>query len=348
VETTAVGRAQAYLGRCRVEDVLRCRDRFSGVTLQGMDGLKVARYLDRVGELRDVDLDPAVYRRGPARATNQLTLPGMEVGPFDWVAVQADLGLPVIRTPGVKIKAGRIDELKAELHAEYRIDVSVVLPLDAGWLGPRHIDTLEQELGAADRDVSLIFASPFNPLDTARKVEGFRRILRWAGEAHRSLELLRTDLTGLPAVLEGASMAAIGLRTSTRHLGTPLGPRQRASYDRRKRSPLVFVPRLLHWQRANTLGALAPWQGAGLTHCDCTECEAGDLLRFDTEGDREDEVRRHDELALSTVIRDILAADNPAAELKFRRVNAVQRARSIAAMLKIQLDAPPAWLDCWD
>ena len=146
-------------------------------------------------------------------------------------------------------------------------------------------------------------------------------------------------------------MAAIGLRTSTRHLGTPLGPRQRASYDRRKRSPLVFVPRLLHWQRANTLGALAPWQGAGLTHCDCTECEAADLLRFDQDeppADLEDRVRRHDELALSTVIRDILAAENPAAELKFRRVNAVQRARSIAAMLKIQLDAPPAWLDCWD
>jgi hypothetical protein len=175
--------------------------------------------------------------------------------------------------------------------------------------------------------------------------------LRWGREAGRRIELLRTDLSGLPAVMEGASVAAIGLSTSGRHLGMPMGVRQRVAYDQRKRSPLVFVPRLLHWQRANVLGELAPWGGAGVTHCDCAECGQSrhDLQRFDTQQDQvKGEVREHDELALSTVIREIMGAEDPAKELRFRRVNAVQRGKSIGASLDVRLDPPPAWLDAWD
>lgn len=351
VPRTALGRTQAYLGRCQIADVLRCRDRFGGVTLQGLAGLKIARYLDRAGELRDVDLDPAVYRARPGKPSNQLALPGVDCAPFDWVTTQVELGLPVVRTAGPRIKVGRLDELRAELNRPYPVEVTVVLALDTGWLGRRHIDSLEQELIAADRDVSVLLASPFNPLDTVGKIEALRRLLRWASDAHRNLELLRTDLAGLPAVMEGATLAAIGLRTSTRHVGSPLGARQRAVYDQRQRSPLVFVPRLLHWQRANVLTGLTPWGGAGLTHCDCPACgRAGhDLLRFDrVPTEIANEVRDHDELALSTLIQDIMSAHNPAAELKFRRTNAVQRARSIASSLGVRLDAPPAWLDGWD
>jgi len=59
-------------------------------------------------------------------------------------------------------------------------------------------------------------------------------------------------------------------------------------------------------------------------------------------------IRRHDELALSGVIQQIMSAENPEAELKFRRVNAVQRARAVAISLNVELDKPPAWLDSWD
>jgi hypothetical protein len=230
-----------------------------------------------------------------------------------------------------------------------------VLALDAGWLGRKHIESLSDELAAADRDVSLLLAAPFNPLDSVPKIESLRGLLRWATDKSRNLELLRTDLTGLPAVIEGASTATIGFSTSTRHLGSPLGQRARASYDRRATSPLVFVPRLLHWQRASVLAGLAPWDGAGLTHCDCAVCaRAGnDLLRFDVYHSKlppelAREIREHDELAMSQVIRHILSADNPAAELKFRRTNAIQRSRSIAASLNVRLDAPPIWFDSWD
>jgi hypothetical protein len=349
VPRTAVGRTTAYLGRCHVDDVRRCRDRFGGVTLQGLGGLKIARALDRVGELRDVDLDPAVYRGRPAAVSNQLALPGMDCAPFDWVSAQAELGLPVIRTAGSRIRVGRVDDLRAELNRWYPVDVSVVLALDTGWLGRRHVDTLEAELRAADRDVSVLFAAAFNPVNTPPKIEALRRLLRWAADAHRTLELLRTDLTGLPAVLEGAAVASIGFTTSTRHVGVPFAARQRASMPRR-RSPLVFVPRLLHWQRANVLGGLAPWDGAGVTHCECPVCaRAGnDLLRFDTGAALDSEIREHDELALAGLVGQIMGADNPAAELKFRRTNAVHRARSVAASLNVELDEPPAWLDAWE
>jgi hypothetical protein len=180
-------------------------------------------------------------------------------------------------------------------------------------------------------------------------------VLRWATESGRRLELLRTDLSGLPAVLTGAAVAAIGFSTSTRHVGVPFVAGQRDEYNKRRRSPLVFVPRLLHWQRASILACLAPWDGAGVTHCDCPVCaRAGaDLLRFDAFSGRlpnalETEVREHDELALAGVIRQIMSADDPTAELKFRRVNAVHRSRSVATSLNVALDGPPAWLAGWD
>jgi hypothetical protein len=321
------------------------------VTLQGLGGLKIARNLERIGDLWGVDVDPAAYRNRPAKPSNQLTLPGVEVAPFDWVGMQADLGVPVVRTAGGRIRVGDVDRLREELDTEYPVEVSTVLALDAGWLGLKHVDALEQELKAADRDVSLVFAAAFNPLEGRRRIEGLRRLLRWAGDAQRKLELLRTDLSGLPAVMEGAAVAAIGLSTSGRHLGTPMGARNGAAYDRRKRSPLVFVPRLLHWQRANVLGELAPWNGAGVTHCDCQHCAGHkhDLQRFDAAHDQvKTQVREHDELALSTVIREIMSADDPKSELKFRRINAAQRGKSIGSSLDVKLDPPPAWLDAWD
>lgn len=350
VPRVEVGQVRAYLGRSHVDEVLRYRERFGAVTLQGLGGLKIARALYRMGDLWGVDLDPAGYRARPAKASNQLALPGLDCAPFDWVTAQAELELPVVRTTGPRIRVGRLDDLRAELGRSYPVDVSVVVALDGGWLGRRHIDTLAEELQSADRDISLVFAAPFDPLNTSQKVEALRRLLRWASDSRRNLELLRTDLVGLPAVMEGASVAAIGLGTSTRHLGTPFVRQQRDDYRRRQRSPLVFVPRLLHWQRANILGALAPWNGAGVTNCDCPACQRDgqDLLRFNAPDGSYPDPRDHDAEALSHLIRQILTAQNPAAELKHRRVNAAFRARSVASSLNVNLDLPPTWLDAWD
>src|SRR5207244_9931333 len=138
---------------------------------------------------------------------------------------------------------------------------------------PRHFGVLSDAVRGAGRDVSLVLAAAFDPLDTPAKVANLRALLHWAADSGRRLELLRIDLAGLPAITDGASATAIGLSTSTRHLGLPLSGARRGEYQQRQRSPLVFVPRLLHWQRASTLGALSPWDGAGVTTCDCDACE---------------------------------------------------------------------------
>lgn len=351
---TRVGRVHAYLGQCNVEEVRRRRDQFGAVTLQGATGLKVATELSRLGDLAGVDLDPGDYRKAPSLNPVENTLPGLEPPAFDWVAEQVRLGMPIVRTSGPRILVGRLDQVKAELGKSYSVRVSVVLALDSGWLGKRHIGSLVKELERADRDVSFVLSAPFDPLGTPHAVAGLRELLAWASASGRRVELLRTDLAALPAVLEGATVGAVGLGTTTRHLGQPLTRTRRKEYEQRQVSPLVFVPRLLHWQRGIHLGALSPWKGAGVTDCDCGVCRAvnGDLLRFastyeSVPADVKQELNDHCALALSTVIRKVMDSEDPAASLADLRAEALSLARFVTASLKVHLDLPPAWLGSW-
>lgn len=338
------GRVQAYLGRCSAAEALANREAFGGVTLQGVHGLKIARVLDRAGELKGVDLDPAAYlARGKAPAPvvqGQLGF-DLDLPVFDWVEVQAELGLPVIRTAGPRLKTGQVDALKAELGREYPVPVSVTLVLDGGWLGSKHSGVLAEQLRAADRDVSLVFGAPFDPVDSSYKVEGLRRLLRWSNRTGRRLELLRTGPIGIPAVAAGAKVAAIGLSSSTRHLGGPVA--WRADGVRPKRSPQVFVPRLLHWQRGVDL------KGSEVTDCSCTACaRAGSgLRRFDVAFDSSvpagvrNAAREHDLHALAGVVRGVVAAADPREELSRLRHDAQDLAKAVGVTV-------PRWLGDWD
>jgi hypothetical protein len=177
-------------------------------------------------------------------------------------------------------------------------------------------------------------------VDSSYKVLGLRRLLRWSGRTGRSLELLRTGPVGIPAIAAGARLAAIGLSSSTRHLGGPVA--RRADGVRPKRSPQVFVPRLLHWQRGIDLKA-------GLTDCACAACaRAGSgLARFDVAydatvpADVRAAAREHDSYALAEVMHAVMAAPEPEAELA--------RLRRDAQELAAEVDlAVPKWLGGWD
>jgi len=349
---TRLGQVQLYVGSSLdIDDVRRYRDLFGGVTLQGHAGLRIAERLRRDGDLRGVDLDPAVYL--DQRVSNQLTF-DFDLEPFDWIRAQRDLGLAVVRSAGRRIRVGRVEDLRHELAVSYASDVRVVLVLDDGWMGSRHIDALEQQLMAADRDVSLIFAACFDPLDSANKMAGLRRVLRWSRSSGRMVELLRTDPAGIVAATEGTRLAAIGIGTSTRHYGLPLPAQQRPDYVRRQHSPLVFLPSLLHWQRGAVLAALVPWGGAGITNCECTACESAgqDLTRFgrvygSIPREVTEAIREHDVLALAAVVRSLVGSPDAAAALKQRCSEAVRLGRSVAASFKVRLDPPPAWQTAW-
>ncbi len=340
----SLGRVQAYLGRCGAAEALANRDAFGGVTLQGVHGLKIARVLDRAGELKGVDLDPAAYlaRGKPAAPVVQGQLGfDLDLPVFDWVEVQAELGLPVVRTPGPRLRVGQVDALKAELNRDYPVPVSVTLVLDGGWLGSKHSGVLAEQLRAADRDVSLVLGAPFDPVDSSYKVQGLRRLLRWSTRTGRRLELLRTGPIGIPAVAAGAKVAAIGLSSSTRHLGGPVA--RRADGVRPQRSPQVFVPRLLHWQRGIDL------KGTEVTHCSCAACaRAGSgLQRFDVAFDSSvpagvrNAAREHDLHALVAVVRGVGAASDPREELARLRQDAQDLAEAVGVTV-------PKWLGNWD
>ncbi|WP_459713542.1 hypothetical protein [Actinophytocola sp. KF-1] len=340
----SLGRVQAYLGRCGAAEALANRDAFGGVTLQGVHGLKIARVLDRAGELKGVDLDPAAYlaRGKPATPVVQGQLGfDLDLPVFDWVEAQAELGLPVVRTAGPRLRVGQVDALKAELDRDYPVPVSVTLVLDGGWLGSKHSGVLAEQLRAADRDVSLVLGAPFDPVDSSYKVQGLRRLLRWSTRTGRRLELLRTGPIGIPAVAAGAKVAAIGLSSSTRHLGGPVA--RRADGVRPKRSPQVFVPRLLHWQRGVDL------KGTEVTHCSCAACaRAGSgLQRFDVAFDSSvpagvrNAAREHDLHALAAVVRGVGAAPDPREELARLRQDAQDLAEAVGVPV-------PKWLGNWD
>lgn len=340
----ALGRVQAYLGRCSAAEASATRERFGGVTLQGVHGLKIARVLARAGELSGVDLDPAAYlaRGKPATpvVAGQLGF-DLDLPVFDWVEAQAELGLRVVRSPGPRLRVGQLDELKAELQRDYPVPVSVTLVLDGGWLGSKHSGVLAEQLRAADRDVSLVLGAPFDPVDSSYKVAGLRRLLRWSNRTGRRLELLRTGPIGIPAIAAGARMAAIGLSSSTRHLGGPVA--RRADGVRPKRSPQVFVPKLLHWQRGIDL------KGTEVTHCGCPACaRAGSgLSRFDVAYDSavptkvRAAAQEHDSHALADVVRTVMGATDPREELARLR----QDAQDLAGELGVPV---PKWLGSWD
>lgn len=340
----SLGRVQVYLGRCGAAEVVANRERFGAVTLQGLHGLGVAARLARIGELRGVDLDPAVYLgRGKARppvVEGQLGF-DLDLPVFDWVTAQAELGLPVVRTAGTRLRVGQLDELKAELHRDYPVPVSVTLVLDGGWLGSKHSGVLAEQLRAADRNVSLVLGAPFDPVDSSYKVQGLQRLLRWSTRTGRRLELLRTGPIGIPAIAAGAKVAAIGLSTSTRHLGGPVA--RRADGVRPKRSPQVFVPKLLHWQRGVDL------RGTEVTRCACAACaRAGNgLSRFGVAFDSSvpaavrAAAQEHDSHALAAVVRSVMTAADPREELASLRRDAQELAAAIGVPV-------PTWLGNWE
>ena len=339
----SLGRVQPYLGRCGLADALAHRERFGGVTLQGVSGLAVARKLANAGALSGVDLDPAAYlARGqapkPPVVAGQLGF-DLDLPEFDWVREQAELGLRVVRTPGNRLRAGRLDDLKAELDRDHGVPVSVTLVLDGGWLGSKHSGALAEAVRAADRDISLVLSAPIDPVNSSYKVYALQRLLRWSVRTGRRLELLRTGPVGLPAIAAGASLAAIGLSSSTRPLGGPIA--RRADGVRPKRSPQVFVPRLLTWLRGVDV------KRGELRACSCTASAGRGLGRFDVAYEKsvpapvQAAARDHDSHALAQVIDAVTGSSDPRGELARRR----QEAQELAADLGLVV---PKWLGNWD
>jgi hypothetical protein len=339
-----VGVVGAYVATGDVAFVRRVRRVVGRVTVSGTNGLRVLAMLANDDDLHGVDFDPAGYL---ARDSAQL-----ELFARDWIGPQRALNLPVVRSSGCYVRNGDRDALKLAMTGPLEADVVRVVSLQERWLRGPDLRILIDAVHACDNPLGFIFASVMDPLGAAAAVDGLQELSDAARAGGRRVELLRTDLAGIGFAVCGGSLGAIGLSTSTRHHGLPIPSRQREKYVDRQRWPLVFVPSLACWQRGYSLGALAEFDGAGITDCPCPPCDGRSLLRFDQSWPKQvsAEVRAdaqsHDLASWSQLAGAVFADPEPRRAWAQVCTGALATAAAIADRYKVALDLPRS-LDTW-
>jgi hypothetical protein len=342
---TRVGTVGAYTTGSDLELVRHVRGIVGRVTVCGKPGLRALASLAKADDLYGVDLDPAGYL---GRDSGQGELFGIA-----WEAEQRRLALPVVRSAGVFVNKADHGSLKKAFSVAVDPGTVRVVSLHGRWLERGCSRDLLHCVKGCDDQLAFVLAEQFDPLAHPGSVDGLCALLNTAGAGGRWVELLRTDATGVAFAALGGSLGAVGLSTTTRHHGLPLGKRAGKEYKRRRSVPYVFVRPLLSWQKGTALGALTPFGGAGITDCDCDACMGRDLRRFDREwpgvvppGIRAD-AREHDLQTWMALANDVLGAADPVAAWHAACNSAVATASNIASTYKVQLTVPQSvsgWL----
>jgi hypothetical protein len=332
-----VGTVGGYVGGRNVEVARQVRRLAGHVTVSGTAGLVVLAALARDGDLAGVDLDPAGY----LQRDSPPTLFGI-----DWVGRQRELGLPVLRSEGRFVRRDDGAGLREAMTAPVGPDVVRVVSLEHQWLRPPRVAELTAAVRNCDEPLAFVLAAAMDPLAAGGALDGLRALLAAATDGGRRVEFLRSDVATIPLVAHGAAHGAIGTGTTVRHHSLPLGARAGRAHDARQRSPLVFVPRLLSWQYGDTLGALAPFGGAGVTGCDCAGCGGRDLLRFDRSWPTavpatvRAEAAAHDVDSWRRLAAEVLGAADPARAWAQACDGAGRTAAALASTYRVALKVP--------
>jgi hypothetical protein len=133
-----------------------------------------------------------------------------------WLQVQRDSGLPVLSDSGY-IGEGDIASLQSVLgQARAAGDVIATLPLHAGWwFDPRQgLPRLLDGVRDANVPIAVVLEHRDDPFGVARTLNGVLALLQVGVPALQ----LRCDVSGLGLLCHGALAAAVGTRTSLRHL----------------------------------------------------------------------------------------------------------------------------------
>lgn len=274
VQGVRTGTVGAYMTSGDAQAVRRVRDIAGHVTVSGKAGLRALRQFAADGHIDDVDLDPATYLdREPDQA----------LMPIDWVEIQRDLGLPIIRSAGLFARRNDPASLREAMAAKVAPDAFRVISLSSFWLKKDRISSVATAFRNSDNHLTLVLADQFDPLHRAEQVECLRQLIEVCTVDGRRLELLRTDTHAIGFAASGGTHGAIGLTSNGRHHPQPMKSSARAEHEQRQKSPLIWTPALMSWQRGIRLGALEPFNGAGYTDCLCSVCDGRSLLRFNHE-----------------------------------------------------------------
>ena len=342
---TKVGTVGAYTTGSDLELVRHVRQVAGHVTVCGKPGLRALASMAKAGDLYNADLDPAGYLD---RGSEQGELFGIA-----WEAEQRRLGLPVVRSAGVFVNKADHASLRKAFSLAVDPDTIRVVSLHGRWLERGCSRDLLDCVRGCDNPLAFVLAEQFDPLARPGAVDGLCALVGTAGVGGRRLELLRTDTTGVPFAALGGSLGAVGLSTTTRHHGLPLGKQAGKEYEQRRSVPYVFTRSLLSWQKGTALGALTPFGGAGITYCDCAACLGRDLRRFDREWpgvvppEVRADAREHDLNTWLALASEVLGSSNPITAWRAGCNTAVATASNIASTYKVRLTVPQSvsgWL----
>lgn len=195
--------------------------------------------------------------------------------PSEWVRAQREADAAELFLPGVLVLwDGGNDELLLNIVREQtriagELGASLLLALDARWIANK-TDELVEVLSSTQRPIAIVMMHRGDPLSIAGAVAGLRRL----ASRVKDLSILRSDHGAIGALAFGASHAAIGLTTTTRHYAPP----STRPWRRRDNSPRLFIRSHLDWFLASNI---AGWASTGGDfECTLSCCLGRSLGRF--------------------------------------------------------------------
>lgn len=304
-----------------------------GAVLRGRAGHKAGCRLRKSGFAGRLWLDPATYER-PDEA-RQLSFSGDE-----WSERQRELDVAELISPGSWVPAEDADELarSVDREAKWVTDVGgdrLSLAVHGWWL-QHGIEELVTTISAAGIPVAIAFGDRYDPLRSARAVDGFVALV----SALADVAVLRCDIGALGAVAHGAALGAFGTSSTVRHVFPP-GER---GFGPQTRSPSVFVPTLLAFKLGETLDE---WPREASPTCHLACCEGRALRRFNDPQTRA-AASTHNRIAICGVVDHVLAQPSERRAVTFRSLcqDAIVAYAEMSGRARRRL-AAPAQLKAW-
>jgi hypothetical protein len=253
----------------------------------------VSRHAIRVGSVDAVLLDAQRY-------SGNRRIRGTQPQDLSWTAYQHSLGLAWALTDSGYIGEGDTAALHNTLmegsrHAGRTL---VALPLHNSWLG-RRADELRQAIDEAGLPVALMVEHRDDPFGVRRTLDGLLEVL----DSSVPIGLLRSDISAMGALANGAAVGAVGTTTSLRHIF----PTSDNGWHRPAK-PAAVVPRALLYRQLDRIVEAVRADGDQTRWiCMCTRCAGRTLDWIITAED----AFLHSLSALAQLTHEVLSSPDP-------------------------------------
>jgi len=255
-----------YVGDRNAERIRLCAGFADAVVVSGPNGPAVVNTLRAEGWHHPVLFDRAGYRDEPGSIDREA-----------WIAAQLDAGSDRILTPGCWVSAKSADpsfadQIERDANLARSHMATLVIAIDHRWLTQsKRFDDMRATLGVLDVPAALILGDGGDPLRYQGSVDSLVALTTTVS----GLSFIRIDHAGIGALAFDAAHAGLGLQASHRHA---VPPGTRAAGIPHDRTARVFVPELMDWFTASTIGG---WSTTRVSpKCRETCCNGLEIVRF--------------------------------------------------------------------